>query len=71
MRLQLNKDHNFYKYKIKFLLKNKRDAHDKEKFKVNVEEMQTDSEDTNTSFEEHEEDIKGVQWYERWRRDNL
>ena len=52
-------------------LMNKRDAHDKEKFKVNVEEMQTDSEDTNTSFEEHEEDIKGVQWYERWRRDNL
>ncbi len=52
-------------------LMNKRDAHDKEKFKVNVEEMQHESEDTNTSFEEHEEDIKGVQWYEKWRRDNL
>ena len=52
-------------------LMNKRDAHDKEEFKVNVEEMQYESEDTNTSFEEHEGDIKGVQWYERWRKDNL
>ena len=52
-------------------LMNKREAHDKENFKVNVEEMQSDSEDINTSFEEHEENVKGVQWYERWRRDNL
>ena len=50
---------------------NKSDVHEKEKFKVNVEEMQNESEDTITSFEEHEENVKGVQWYEKWRRDNL
>jgi len=50
---------------------NKRDAHAKERFKVNVDEMQYASEDTNTSFEKHEKDVKGVQWYEKWRRDNL
>jgi len=50
---------------------NKRDAHAKETVKVNADEMQYASEDTNASFEEHEEDVKGVQWYEKWRRDNL
>ena len=55
----------------KINLMNKSDVHEKEKFKVNVEEMQNESEDTITSFEEHEENVKGVQWYEKWRRDNL
>ena len=47
------------------------DEHDKNEFQVKVEEMKDTATENNFQNEENIKEIEGVEWYEKWRRENL
>jgi len=47
------------------------DEHDKNEFQVEVEEMKDTATENNFQNEENIKEIEGVEWYEKWRRENL
>ena len=47
------------------------DEHDKNEFQVEVEEMKDTATENNFQNEENIKEIEGVEWYKKWRRENL
>ena len=47
------------------------DENDKNEFQIEVEEMKDTATENNFQNEENIKEIEGVEWYEKWRRENL